>query len=219
MAVTSNQPCPGIAQVTLHFAFDNQNIQNNLYFENTALWGVGDMAAIAAAVDPQVVAHVMPNFCADMKYLGCVATDLTSLTTERHSTVGSISQIGTEAGESAPANTCLAISFLTGSRGKGQQGRVFMGPLPQAAVNGDVVSTVWAGLMTSALDEIVTAAKAVKPGTQNVVLSRYLGGVKRPDGIGKLVTAIAPLNFYADSQRDRLPFHKRHKRRRTPLEP
>lgn len=212
----ATQPCPDIAQLVFTFQYDAQTIQNTYYFENTGGYGVGDMTTLASAADTAIAASLMADYNADVNYLGVTATDLTSLAGERHRIERATPVPGGGVGTSAPGNVAFCITKLTGSRGKGQQGRVFIGPLPDDAVTGDLASETWAGNYLADLNTVIDAIKAAKAGTQHVVLSRYEGGVKRPFGIGKLVTGMAPQNFYVDSQRDRLPFHKKHKKPRTP---
>lgn len=212
----ATQPCPGIAQVTIQMQYDAQNIQNTLYFENTGGWATGDMTALASAIDTAWGTSVMPDYAADVSYLGCTATDLTDLSSERHRVERATPVAGGTPGTSAPGNVAFCITFLTGSRGKGQQGRIFVGPLPDDSVTGDKVSEVFANAYQVDLETTIAAGEASKPGTQHVVLSRWENKVKRPFGIGKLVTGVAPQNFYVDSQRDRLPFHKKHRKPRTP---
>lgn len=208
----ATQPCPGIAQVIISLQYDAQNIQNTLYFENTGGWIPGDMENLATAIDTAVAGSLMADYGQDVSYNGVTATDLTDLSSERHRIERVPAVVGGTVEDSAAANVAFCITFLTGSRGKGQQGRIFVGPIPDSQVLENKVTSIWANAYLVDLETVIAAGEASKPGTQHVVLSRWENKVKRPFGIGKLVTGVGPQNFYVDSQRDRLPFHKKHKK-------
>lgn len=207
----ATQPCPNIASVVFKLTSDSQSIQNTMYFEKSGGWVAGDMADLASTAEGAWLANMLGHYCNDVTFIGVTATDLTDLTGERSITTPDFGNVGTALGESAPANVAFAIQQQTGNRGRGKQGRLFYGPIPNSNVRENVMTQAAADAVVSAWEAVVTAILAGVPGTTHVVLSRYQGGAKRPSGIGLPVFGLGYSNLYIDSQRDRLPFHKRRK--------
>lgn len=211
----ANQPCPNIAQVTFKLVADAQDIQNSLYFEKSGGWAAGDMTTLAAAAEAQFIAQMLADYCADVRFHQVIAVDLTSLTTERAVTTPDFGNVGTHLGQSMPNSVCIALQVSTGSRGRGKQGRIFHGPLPEDVVNQDLVDATFADAVVQDWLGVVDACLVALPGITHVVLSRYAAGVKRPDGIGLPALDIAYSNLYIDVQKDRLPFHKKRRKKIT----
>lgn len=207
----ANQPCPNIASVVFKSVYDSQNIQNTMYFEKAGGWVAGDMADLASTAEAAWIAQMLGHYSNDVTFMGVVATDLTSLLGERAITTPDFGNVGTATGTSAPGNVAFAIQQQTGNRGRGKQGRFFYGPIPSGSIAENVIQQTPADGVVASLDAVVAAIVAGVPGASHVVLSRYAAGVKRPDGIGLPVTGMGYTNLYLDSQRDRLPFHKKRK--------
>jgi hypothetical protein len=160
--------------------------------------------------------EMMPHYTGEVRLNRVVAVDLTSLNTERAVTSAPTNTIGTFSGESSPSSSAIAIQKQTGSRGRGKQGRLFVGPLPESQVVFNTISATWADAYITSLIATIGVITDAFPTAVHVVLSRYLNGVKRAAGIGLPVLHIGYTNLNLDVQKDRLPDHKRRRRQTTP---
>lgn len=216
----ATQPCPDIAQTVIRMQSDLEGIFNDLHWLKPGGWVAGDMDTLANTLVTAATASLPGIYCNDVQLLEIVATDLTSLTSERAVVPFPSGTVGTVAGGSTANNVALAMQKITGNRGKGQTGRLFVGPLPESFVTQNEVSTVNAASIKAAFDALVTAVQAWDPIIQPVVLSRFLGvdpvthkPIPRPAGIGHIQRSFGFTNLFVDSQKDRLPGHKKRKRK------
>lgn len=209
----ATQPCPNIAQAQLQFYSDNELIEHSLYFEKDTGWTSGSITALAAEVGTQWATTVMPDYPEEVALYRCIATDLTSLEGSRAVYELPVPAAGSIIGGPTPNNVCFAMQLGTGSRGRGKQGRLFIGPLARADVTADKWLEARAEATATDIQSVATAVEAALPGANWVVLSRYSGGVKRANGIGLPVLSVGYSNLLTDSQKDRLPQHKKRKKR------
>jgi hypothetical protein len=102
-----------------------------------------------------------------------------------------------------PNNVTLAIKFLTAGRGRSARGRNYIVGLHVDAVTNNEVSSAHAAQYVTAYDELRDTS-VISVGT-HVVVSRFLDGVERTEGIAQTVTGVTFTDFIVDSQRRRLP--------------
>lgn len=215
----AHQDCPNIAQVTIEMEADGQRIFNDYFFERPAGWSAGDMQALANDFRSEWQSNMLGFYAATVSMIRVVAVDLTSLTTERAVDSFSPGENGSSASAATPNNVCWALTKSTGTRGRGQQGRIFVGPLIETAVTANQISETYANEYLAALQIVLDGAILGLTGAYHCVLSRYHGvdvnhkPIPRAVGIGLRVLALTYTNLDTDSQRDRLPGHKRHKKR------
>jgi hypothetical protein len=112
-----------------------------------------------------------------------------------------------------PLNVTKAIELFTGNRGRGVNGHFYWPALSEDQVAGDNIAGAAQAAMQAALQALIIAVPGTIPTAVLTVLSRWLGGVKRANGIGRTVTSAECPNTYCDTQKNRLPGHKRKKKR------
>jgi len=215
----AHQNCPNIAQVTIEMECDDQAIINDYFYEKPGGWVPAEMAEVANTFRSEWQSHMLTLYSEDVQFNRVVAVDLTSLSTERSVDAFSPGTTGTVTQPSAPNNVCWALTKATGTRGRGQQGRVFVGPIPETSVSSNSIAEVYANDYIAALQAVIDGVTIAIPTAYHVVLSRYHGvdanhkPIPRAVGIGLRVLARSYTNLDTDSQRDRLPGHKKHKAR------
>jgi hypothetical protein len=211
----ATQPCPDIAQAQIQMMCDAQTIEHSFYFKRDAGWTEALITALAAEMGTQWVLHMMADYPAAVTAVRAVATDLTSLAGSRAVYEIPLTPGGSDTGDVSPNNVCLAFQVSTGNRGRGRQGRIFYGPMSIDHISGDQVAEVHADAVKGDLAAVTAAILAAIPGTQWVVLSRWLDGAKRAEGVGIPAQGIVYTNLYLDSQKDRLPQHRKRKKKKT----
>lgn len=208
----ATQNCPGILQVEMRYKNDGQSIYNVFHVNNRtgALWEVADIEQMTNVFledywhDAQRV--LIPT---NVALTEIVATDLTSLSGHKFSFGISPVEAGTNASAGLPANVTMAIKLSPALRGRGRAGRIFWPGLPEGEVTNNAVSSGYA-------DDAVLAVIALKDGIDAIfglqilsVLSRWNGGARRTVGEGLDVVNIGVTDLTVDSQKNRLPGHKR----------
>jgi hypothetical protein len=216
----AHQDCPNVAQITLEMECDGQSIFQDWYFLHPGGWPLGAMQTLANDFRSAFQSDYPTLFSVDTSFIRVVAVDLSSLATERAVDAFGPGETGTVTGVSAANNVCWAVTKSTGQRGRGQQGRIFWGPIPAASVVSNSISESLANNIIGAINAVISAGLTGFPTAQHVVLSRYSGvdpvthkPIPRPFGVGLPVHSMTYTNLDTDSQRDRLPGHRKHKAR------
>lgn len=215
----ATQPAPGIAQVEMILTDDAQRVQNTYHVDKGggAAWTLPELETLLDCFYDTLWADIKPLVGSAMTLISLVATDLTSLTGYKIARAIDPPEAGTNASPILPNSVTKAIRLDTGSRGKGENGRVFVPSLSEADVTNNTVGGVALAAWVAALEALRLAIPGAVPGAFLCVLSRYLDKVKRPVAIGRPVVHINTANANIDVQKDRLPGHKKHKKRIIPV--
>lgn len=139
-------------------------------------------------------------------------TDLTSLGSSRVTVPVSPSIQGTAAGAPAPNNVTAAIKHNTGVRGRGVQGRTFYIGLTESQYTVNTIESAASDAIVSSLLALKTAILALDPDYRMVVGHRVVNGVPLLSGTTSEILSFDMSDAYLDSQRTRLPNHKRNRR-------
>jgi hypothetical protein len=119
---------------------------------------------------------------------------------------------GSDASAELPANVTVAIKEDVGHRGRGLAGRVFWVGLASGSTVGDLLTNAAGVALIMAMDNL-KANIALVPGVEGICVPHLVvGGVRPPTATSDLVTTFLLTDNTLDSQRDRLPGHKKHKR-------
>jgi len=211
----AHQNCPGILQVEMRYVCDAQDIYNVFHVGkgDTDPW---EFAAIADVIDSFYNTYWTSNQQAllteEVQLAEIVATDLTSLSAQRIVRPIVPDEIGTHLGTVLPNNVTLAVKLAPATRGRGSAGRIFWPPTPEDEVAGDQYDNAYVSSIVTCFTDLMGDLLALAESSKLVVLSRVLNGAPRANGIGKDVVSVGASDLYCDSQKLRLPRHKRTKR-------
>jgi hypothetical protein len=115
-----------------------------------------------------------------------------------------------------PANVTIALKLVIGERGRGKSGRLYWIGLTEDQCVGDTVETSTATALEAAGEALRTGIEALGLPWGNLVVPHLKIGDTRPTPATKsVVESIALTDNVLDSQRDRLPFHKKHKKKKS----
>lgn len=203
---------PKVAQVQLKYLLGGNNLQNDFMVSGEDDWTVEsltDLIAVFAGWAGTAGADVQSE---DIQLIEIIATDLTSLDSPRVASRTDLPIAGTVDSQALPANATWAIIFQTAKRGRGRQGRIFFCGLAENQVDGNQVDGTVAGEILSAYDDLKSLVNAGPNGAELVIGHSVVDGVHLATGTTDPVIAITYTDLVVDSQRDRLPGHKKHKR-------
>lgn len=143
-----------------------------------------------------------------------ICTDLTTINGPRSSFAVAVP--GELEADSLPANATLAIKADIGTRGRGKNGRVFHVGLCELQVTANTVGTVALSSIVGAYEALRTAIEA-DADYEGLAVPHFVVDGQRPPIAGKdRVRRYVAANNLIDSQKDRLPNHKKRKRTATP---
>jgi hypothetical protein len=212
----ATQNCPGILQVEMRYQADGQNVYNVFHVRKGDLshWTSGEIDSVETNFRTGYwTTSQKPLLATDVALHEIVCTDLTDLAGLKQAYPISPAEAGTHTGASLPNSATVAVKAAIGTRGRGTSGRVFWPPIPETVVVGNTLDNTYAGLVTTALNDLMTAIDALIIPADLVVLSRRHANAARAVGIGEHIHSWVLTDATIDSQKNRLPRHRRSRRR------
>lgn len=208
----ATQPVPNVAQCSLKYDIEEQKCQNDLYFYKSSGWTLSDLQNLSDAAITNWATFIAPRVTNVCQLREVISTDLTSLDGARDSSDVNPIIVGTRPGGSLPNNVSFAVKLGIGKRGRGRQGRIFHPNLSEGDV---VVNQIDLTETNSILTAWQSFAGALETASTSVhcVVHRYLNGVKLPAATNDPVTSYTATDRIVDSQKLRLPNHKRTRRK------
>lgn len=199
-------------QCQVNYFLDNNNAANIFHCLATSVIDVTLLDDIAGVINGWLTTDWAPLASDDWTANEIVLTGLNSLSDPRKSYPIAPPIPGTLTDIALPANVTLAIKEDVGHRGKGIAGRWFWVGFAGSQVVGDSVLTASATAIIAALQHLNTLLAAV-PGCEGMCVPHLVVNRVRPNPASSdLVASFVITDNTMDSQRDRLPFHKRHKK-------
>lgn len=207
------QAVPQVAQFQMIFTIDAQRVQNDLYFHKDGDWAASDLGAANDAILTYFNATGKNVINVSANLVEITATCLTSLDSPRIAGMLPEAIAGTHVGDYLPLNATIACKLATTNRGRGRNGRVFFPVLSEAQVTGDQVVEVTAGEIVAYYMAIQAAVVGSGDGITPVVVHRYRDKARLMPAEWSAIVEVLLSDTYIDSQRNRLPFHKKHKKK------
>jgi len=199
------QPCPGIAQFELIFGDYPTGTfigENTLHLTTTGggAWDAAGLEAACEAIAGWWSVNEEPLYSNSAQLLRIESRDLTTKVAPQHTFV--CNYRGDQTTQILPISNCIAISFASGLTGRTQRGRVFRLGLVEAQVEGSYLGSSFATALLDAWLELPVEL-ALLPAS-HVILSRWLNGVKRAEGVGVPVATYSLTETKVDTQRRRI---------------
>ncbi len=214
----AGQVAPKVARFELKFQTADTLLENVFHARATAgSWDSTTMDAVEAAFVSWFTTTAYQYVNDTMSMYEVIATDLTSLAGIRRVYPISPPVDGNLSSDPLPANATFAVKTNIGTRGRGQNGRTFWPSLSGNQVTLDQLNKTNADEIVAALNTLRTSIASVS-GCDGLCIPHFVVAGVRPPSVGNsLVTSYSYSDLYVDSQRDRLPFHKKHKRAAPPV--
>ncbi len=213
----AGQVAPKVARFEMKFQNSDTQMENVFHARATAAsWDATTLDAVEAAFVSWFSSTAYQYVNDQVNLYEMIATDLTSLSGLRRVYPISPPLDGNISSAPQPANATFAVKANIGTRGRGQNGRVFWISLSDDQTNQDQLNKTNADEIVTALNTLRTSIAAVT-GCDGLCIPHFVVGGVRPPSVGNsLVTSFSYSDLYIDSQRDRLPFHKKHKKKVVP---
>jgi len=197
-------PVPDVAQVRLEGRLDGQQTINDLYFRHTTgPIAAADLQGLASSIATWWVSNMVTLLNEAFSSVVVHARDLTAaigFTADQ----GAPATGGT-AGEAAPNNCTMAVSFRTSLSGRSNRGRNYIPCLTNSEVNGNNIDPTFATSIVDAYALLLFGGGSLPAGWVWVIVSRQSAGVPRVVGTFQEVFSVLVTDLVVDSQRRRLP--------------
>lgn len=213
-----SQVVPGVVEIRMQYKSDGEKCENVYHVEHGAgEWSETDLEHLATLFltwEDEVGKLHRSN---EVVLYQVIATDLTSLSGFRLVIAPDIPPVGFLTGQVLPNNATLAVHADIGTRGRGKSGRIFFIGLNELDVDGNSVDAGLGGFIEDDLNTLRTRVQAADVSWHMCVPHRVVGNVRPPSASFTDIRSWGLTDFSIDSQKLRLPFHKKHKRRVLPV--
>lgn len=201
---------PNVAQVVMRYANGGDYSENVYHVQYGTGWDATSLAALTSAFinwETTVASLIRSD---EVALIRVTATDLTSLASSRDDAILAVPVPGGVSSPVLPPNVTWAIKGNIGERGRGRNGRCFWIGLAESMVVGALVNGSIAAGIETALNDLITDIAVAIPGAILGVIHQYAAGVQITPATFSEILAWVYTDLTCDSQRDRLPNHKRH---------
>lgn len=210
----ATQPIPNTAQVDMKYLVNGEGVENVYHVLSDDGWNASTLSDLADVMTTWENAAPNSNRSAACSLIEVICTDLTSLDAARFVKAVNPPIAGQLVSDALPNNATFAVKANIGSRGRGRSGRSFWVGLAESQIDLGHMDTASADDIVIAMNDLIDAIVAGSSAWTLVVAHRVADGVPLPVGTTSPILAYSYSDLSIDSQRDRLPNHKRH--RRTP---
>lgn len=207
------QVVPAVARFEMRYKTSDNTMENVYYVRTSSLtWTEEQLDDVEAALLSWETTDAKDLRSSAVSLYEIVATDLTSLFGIRKAYDVSPVVTGT-LDHPLPMNATIAAKADIGRRGRGTAGRTFWIGLSEDQLAGaDQISNTAADEILSALNVLVATIAAIPP-LEGMCIPHFEVNHEKPPSVqADIIVKYLFSDFFLDSQRDRLPGHKKHKR-------
>jgi hypothetical protein len=215
-----HQDVPNTVRVEVNYAYDNNNMANVFHVRTSDVPSDTDLNTIATNMQTWLDTEWKPLAPTAISAQSIICTSLHDLSGPRRAYAISPAIAGTNTSPALPANVTLAVRANIGTRGRGRSGRTFWIGLCEDQVTNNEVNSTTATAVISAMTALNEVMADIGANLEGLTSPHFVvGGVRPPVVATSDVLSYSLANFVTDSQRDRLPGHKKAKKRRPTPSP
>jgi hypothetical protein len=187
-------------------------MENVYHAHKDSAWTLTEVADLASLFRDWEEVTASPLRAGQVSLTRITATDLTGPTGQRADVVIDPPIAGGAAGPILPANVTWAVKANIGERGKGRNGRTYwIGLSEDMVILSQMDPTIGADIV-AALNTLRTTLPASTLACDLGIIHQYVAKVHITPAPFSPIVVWSATDLLIDSQRDRLPGHKRHKR-------
>jgi len=195
---------PNVAQVDMLHSWDNQTVENSLYFFSTIAPDNSDLQELSDNLLLHWQTTMLPLMSSQVALIAVEATLLIPVPALVAVSPATLPNLGGDSNPATPNSTTIAISFRTGLSGRSYRGRNYwLGLTEPNVVNNSVSSTLLQDVADAYAGMI--GANTIASNWTWGVYSRRVDNTNRETGLFTDITGVIITDDIVDSQRRRLP--------------
>jgi hypothetical protein len=208
---------PGIVatnmiSVVMEYLSGGEKCANVYHVHKSTPWTPINISDVLTTFTDWETATASPLRSNEVSLIRITGTDLTSLTSARVDVPLVAPIVGSNVAPVLPANATFAVKANIGERGKGRNGRTFFIGLAENKVAENSVDETFAGDVQTALNTLITDISGGTPAAVLGIIHTEVGGVPVSPAPFSAILEWSYTDLFVDSQKNRLPGHKRHKK-------
>lgn len=205
-------PVLNTIQVNVRYFLDNNNAENVFHVRATGTITSALLDTLHTVLTTWLTTEWKPIAAQEWAAKEIILTGLNSLFDPRKSYPIDPEIVGDGLAGALPATCTLAVKEDIGKRGKGVAGRLYWIGLANDQTAGDEVIAAAATSIVTALNQLATSI-ASTAGLEGIcVPHRTVNREPQNPVLSDVITGFLLSDNTVDVQKDRLPFHKKHKR-------
>lgn len=201
-----------VVQVVAYYRSGGDIVENVYYVHKGSSWSAPEILDVLGAFESWESTSASLRRSENVNLFRLVGTDLTSLTSDRVDLQLATPVDGQVVSPVLPNNVTFALKANIGERGKGRNGRKFWIGLAENQVIGSTMDTAQADFIQSSLNTLITDVATAVSGAALGVIHTKNGPLPITPATFSAIDSFTYTDLTTDSQRDRLPGHKRHKK-------
>lgn len=206
------QPAPLVAEVKMTYR-QGTNLMSNIYHvAKVDEWTQGDLVTLVEVFFDWEGSDAHLDRAATIELVYITAAALHAADGAYNARAIDPAIGGLQPGEALPLNNTIALTAITGTRGRGTQGRSFWIGLSELNVDLNVVGNATVDNLLDDMNNLLTQVNAVT-GYSMVVLHRYKDGVRLAEATNDAIVVWGVRDTTIDTQKNRLPNHTRASKR------
>lgn len=210
----AHQDIAQTARIELRFFQGGELAENVMHAKAEDVITITEMDELAALFTTWLNDSWKPLASDQWSCAELIITDMTSVTGARKSYLtGGAPIAGLLAEDPLPSNATVAVKADVGIRGRGKNGRVFWIGLTDTQADGNRLVSAVGDDIVAAMEDLRTAVEGSVNWAGMAIPHLVVGGVRPPLAQSSLVLNYHLSDLTIDSQRDRLPGHRKHKKR------
>ncbi len=206
------QPVPNVAELKATYRQGTNLMSNTFHVHNDVPWTVASLNQLATLYYDWENLEGKAERSLSIELTHITVADLSAIDAPYVAKAIDPAVGGINVGQALPLNVTLAVAAVTGTRGRGRQGRVFWIGLAENQVDENVVTNTTQDNIVDDLNALLADINAVA-GWDLVVVHRWVSGIRLAIGTFSAVVVYAIRDTTVDSQRNRLPNHRRASKR------
>lgn len=209
-----NQPVPGVLEVRMQYLFAGERAENVYHVHKglSTAWGDAQIEDVLSTFEDWETTSSSLLRPTDVSLVNMIGSDLTSLNALRRSRAVVPAVNGAVVSDSLPNNATIAVKYDTGNRGRGQNGRQFWIGLAENQVDANTLHTAARDNIVTSLQTLLANIETLDSAYRLVVVHRVVNGTHPAVAGTSNILSFGMADLTIDTQKNRLPGHKRNKR-------
>jgi hypothetical protein len=204
-----------VVQVVMGYLSGGEPAENVYHVHKASAWSAPEINDLLTVFSDWESTTAKSKRSDQVQLVRLTGTDLTSLTSDRVDIALVAPIAGTNVSPVMPANVTFAVKANIGERGKGRNGRTFwIGLAENKCLNNSIDETA-AGDIQTALNTLITDVLSGPPAANLGIIHTQAAGLPISPASFTPILTFTYTDLFLDSQKNRLPGHKRHKRPTT----
>lgn len=196
------QPATACIKAAINYTYLGVPVANVLHFATNGLPATStEVTDLANSLATAWASEVMPLLSNQLTLNSVVCTGLDTPTSPQATVFAST--VGGVSAAASPGNVAFVISFTSGLAGRGTRGRLYAPGLNETDVVGNSVSSTFAADLLGAIFDAIAIVEAAVA-LYHVIVSRFLNGSPRANGVPVVITTYGYRDLVVDTQRGRL---------------